>query len=101
MTKTSSMTMWVVTILLISVYFFPLWVISLEAPEDEVVERILARGRSDDTEESVRNRIAVYHEQTAPLIAFYEERGIVAPVDGVGGIDEILARIVAVLSDTQ
>ncbi len=73
-------------------------VINLEADEDEVVQRILARGRSDDTEEAVRTRIAVYHEQTAPLIDFYLERGLLTRVDGVGDIDEILARIVAVLA---
>jgi adenylate kinase len=73
-------------------------VINLEAPEEEVVQRILARGRSDDTDEAVRTRIAVYHEQTAPLIDFYTERGIVTRVDGVGAIDEVLARIVAVLA---
>jgi adenylate kinase len=73
-------------------------VINLEAGEEEVVQRILARGRSDDTEEAVRTRISVYHEQTAPLIGFYTERGILTRVDGVGTIDEVLARIIAVLA---
>ena len=73
-------------------------VINLEAPDDEVVGRILARGRSDDTRETVANRIAVYNEQTAPLIAFYRQRGVLTRVDGVGAIDEVLARIVAVLA---
>ncbi len=79
-------------------------VINLEVPEDEVLGRLLQRavqeGRSDDTEETVRNRIAVYHEQTAPLIDFYDARGLVTRVDGVGEIDEVLARIVAVLAQT-
>ncbi len=48
----------------------------------------------------MRNRIAVYHEQTAPLIEFYDDRGLVTRVDGVGEIDEVLARIVAVLAST-
>lgn len=73
-------------------------VINLDAPEEEIVQRILSRGRSDDTEDAVRTRIAVYHEQTAPLIDFYDERGILTRVDGVGGIDEVLGRIVAVLA---
>ena len=72
-------------------------IINLEAPESEVVRRILARGRSDDTEESVRTRIAVYGEQTAPLIEFYQARGLVRSVDGVGEIGDVLARVVAVL----
>jgi adenylate kinase len=73
-------------------------VINLEAPEEEIVQRILARGRSDDTEEAVRTRIGVYQEQTAPLIDFYTERGILTRVDGVGTIDDVLARIIAVLA---
>lgn len=73
-------------------------VINIEAPEDEVVQRILARGRSDDTEETVRTRIAVYEEQTAPLVEFYQARGLLTRVDGVGEIGEVLARVVAVLA---
>lgn len=73
-------------------------VINLDAAAEEVVQRILARGRSDDTENTVRNRIAVYEEQTAPLIEFYEARGVLTRVDGVGAIDEVLARVVAVLA---
>jgi adenylate kinase len=73
-------------------------VVNLEAPEAEVVQRILARGRSDDTEEAVRTRIAVYENQTAPLIAFYEGRELLTRVDGVGEIGEVLARVVAVLA---
>jgi len=73
-------------------------VINLEAPEDEIVQRILARGRSDDTEQAVRTRIAVYEEQTSPLIDFYDARGILTRVDGVGAIDEVLSRVVAVLA---
>ena len=73
-------------------------VINLEVSEDEIVARMLARGRSDDTEESVRTRLERYRDQTAPLIAFYESRGDVARVDGVGTIDEVLARIVGALA---
>jgi adenylate kinase len=73
-------------------------VIVLEVPEGEIVDRTLTRGRSDDTAESVRTRLASYHEQTAPLISFYEARGDMARVDGVGTIDEVLARIVGELA---
>jgi len=73
-------------------------VINLEAPEAEVAQRILSRGRSDDTEEAVRTRFEVYQTQTAPLIAFYEGRDLLTRVDGVGEIGEVLARIVAVLA---
>lgn len=73
-------------------------VINIVAPEEEVVQRMLSRGRSDDTEEAVRTRIAVYGEQTAPLIEFYEARGLLTQVDGVGDIEAVLARVVAVLA---
>jgi len=73
-------------------------VITIDVPEDEAVQRIMLRGRSDDTEETVRNRLAVYREQTAPLIDFYERRGLVRPVEGVGAVGDVLARIVAVLA---
>ncbi len=72
-------------------------VVVLEVSEDELVRRLLSRGRSDDTEEAVRNRLSVYEEDTAPLIQFYGDRGIVRAVAGVGGIEEITERIMSVL----
>jgi len=68
-------------------------VVVLDVPEDELVRRLLSRGRADDTEETVRNRLAVYREQTEPLIELYARRGIVVHVDGVGEIDEITERL--------
>ena len=68
-------------------------VVVFEVDEDELVQRMLARGRADDTEETIRNRFRVYEEQTAPLIAEYERRGAVVRVHGVGDIDEITGRV--------
>lgn len=73
-------------------------VVVLTAPADVLVERMLARGRVDDTEVSVRNRLVVYERETAPLIGFYQERGMVLPVAGTGAIEEITDRIIEVLS---
>ena len=71
----------------------------LEVPEEELVARLLQRaaeqGRADDNEVTIRRRLAVYHEQTAPLIDFYRTLGCLSRVDGVGAIDEVLARVVA------
>lgn len=53
--------------------------------------------RKDDNEETVGNRLKVYSEQTAPLIAYYSERNVLLSIDGVGAIDEVFARIVAAL----
>ena len=74
-------------------------IVLIEVPEAELVSRALARGRSDDTAETVANRFSVYRGQTEPLVAYY--RGSdrpVLPVNGVGEIGEVLSRIVAVLA---
>ena len=71
--------------------------VAFTADEEELVKRLLLRaereGRADDNEETIRTRMRVYAEQTAPLVAYYRERGVLAEVDGVGEIDEIAARL--------
>lgn len=74
-------------------------VLNLDVDEAEIVDRIMARGRSDDTEEAVRTRLQAYRDDTEPLIEFYAERGVLRRVDGVGDIDEILGRLVGVLAE--
>lgn len=72
-------------------------VIGLEVPEEELIQRIILRGqqtgRSDDNMETVKNRLAVYHNQTSPLQAFYKEKGLYQAIKGTGKIDEIFADI--------
>ena len=75
----------------------------LTADEDELVSRLLMRaedeGRSDDNEETIRNRQVVYRRETEPLAAYYPEHGVaVLDVDGMGTIDEVFARIVRALA---
>ena len=53
--------------------------------------------REDDKPETVRHRLRVYHEQTKPLIAFYEEEGILRHVDGTRGADDVFSDIVGIL----
>jgi adenylate kinase len=67
----------------------------IDVPDDEVAERILARGqgRSDDNPETVRERLRVYHEQTEPLVAYYGERGLLRSVDGRGDPEEVYAKV--------
>lgn len=72
-------------------------VLVLDVGEDELVRRILARGRADDTAEAVRTRLAVYASDTEPLIAHYEPRGVVRRVHGVGDIEEITEQVLAAL----
>ncbi|MFN3707691.1 adenylate kinase [Microcella sp.] len=77
-------------------------VVELVADPDIVVERLkkraLEQGRVDDDENVVRHRLAVYAEQTAPLIDVYAERGMLTKVDGIGDIDEVTGRILNALS---
>ncbi|WP_410656585.1 adenylate kinase [Amycolatopsis sp. lyj-112] len=72
-------------------------VIQLQVSEDVVVERLLSRGRSDDTEEVIRRRQQIYVSETAPLLEYYVE--ILVRVDGVGTVDEISARVLEALRD--
>jgi adenylate kinase len=76
--------------------------VQLEVPQELLVERIAGRareeGRADDTPESVRTRLKVYEEQTAPVVDYYRQRGLLSVVDGVGGMDDVFARIVGALA---
>ena len=76
-------------------------VVGLEVPEEELIERILLRGkltgRSDDNPETVKNRLAVYHNQTSPLQAFYQEKGLYHAIKGTGKIEDIFADIKAAI----
>jgi adenylate kinase len=76
-------------------------VIELVVPRDESIARISLRaaeqGRSDDTEEVIANRLAIYERETAPILEVYRTRGVVDRIDGVGSLDEITARIIAAL----
>jgi len=76
--------------------------IHIDIDPELIIERIAKRakeeGRSDDTEETVRNRLRVYEEQTAPVADYYAERGLLTRVLGEGTIEEILQRILSVLN---
>lgn len=76
-------------------------VLELVVDDEVVVDRLLKRaeveGRVDDTEEVIRERMAIYHRETKPLSDAYRERGLLVRVDGVGDVDEVAARIVAAL----
>ena len=76
-------------------------VVEMTADPEEVVHRLLARaeveGRSDDNDAVIRNRLVVYHQQTAPLTRVYEDRGLLIRVDALGTIDEVTNRILETL----
>ncbi|HEX6300694.1 MAG TPA: adenylate kinase [Acidimicrobiia bacterium] len=74
-------------------------VVVFEVDEDELTERLLARGRDDDNEDTIRYRFKVYLEQTQPLIDIYEARGVTIYVDGIGEVDEVTERILSKLEE--
>lgn len=71
--------------------------IEFVAPEDVLFHRLAGRGRADDTEETVRERLRQYAELTTPLSEYYDERGQLARVDAVGSPDEVFARVLAAI----
>jgi len=70
-------------------------VLQFDVPEEELVRRMLERGRSDDTEDVIRRRLAVYHSETAPLLDYYRDK--VIKVDALGSVEEITDRALAAL----
>ncbi|MBV6439289.1 MAG: adenylate kinase [Haliscomenobacteraceae bacterium CHB4] len=74
--------------------------VALQVDDEEIIERIKLRGetsgRADDSDETIiRNRIAVYKNETSPVYDFYATKGISQSIDGIGGIDEIFERLSA------
>lgn len=73
--------------------------INLEVEEAIVRERMLARGRGDDTPEAIEERLSAYANQTVPAIAWFGSQGNLVTVDGVGSPEEVSARLVAAIDD--
>ena len=76
-------------------------VVNIDVPLDEVRERMRQRGRADDTDEAIDRRLELYERETAPLIAFYEERGLLVEVDGLGTMDEVFDRLVLAIDEVK
>jgi adenylate kinase len=70
-------------------------VLLLDAPDDVLMERMLARGRADDTAEAISRRLALYHSETKPLLDYYAK--ILVAVNGVGAVEEVQQRALAAL----
>jgi adenylate kinase len=68
-------------------------VVSLNVNKEELIGRLLQRGRKDDNRETIESRLTVYHAQTEPLKEYYRERGVLRNIEGVGSVDEIFASI--------
>lgn len=79
--------------------------VQIDVDTDRIVERLAKRGeeegRTDDTAETVRKRMDVYHSQTQPVVDYYKDQGKLSEVYGVGDIDEVNGRILAVLAHAR
>ncbi|MEF3403322.1 adenylate kinase [Agromyces sp. CCNWLW203] len=77
-------------------------VIELVVPREESIARLQQRaaeqGRTDDTEEVIANRLAIYERETAPILDVYRARGVVVRIDGVGTLGEVTQRIFEALA---
>jgi adenylate kinase len=76
-------------------------VLSIEVPEEELFKRLAGRrqieGRQDDSDEAIRHRLEVYRQETAPLIAYYQQHGLLRAIPGLGSVEDVFQRLVAVL----
>ena len=77
--------------------------IELDVPEDELMTRLIKRGqesgRSDDNEETIKKRLDVYHNQTAPLIEWYSTENLHYHINGLGELDRIFSDICNVIDN--
>jgi len=76
-------------------------VLYIHVDQDDLVERLLKRaeieGRADDNEETIRARMAVFEEQTQPLLDYYEERGLLVRVNGAQSVDDVAQELLEVV----
>ena len=77
-------------------------VIEFQVDETRMIDRILKRaaeeGRSDDNEETLRKRMDVYREQTAPIIPHYRDKGALKSIDGMAAMDDVTAELEGILA---
>jgi adenylate kinase len=74
--------------------------VNLDVPVEVVTERMMDRGREDDTPEAIARRLSLYEEQTRPLLDFFDARGQLVEVDGVGTEDDVFERLVKVIDSS-
>lgn len=79
--------------------------LNLQVEEEELINRLLERGkisgRSDDNEETIKSRLEVYHNQTAPLADYYVSEGKHVAIHGMGTIDDIFGRIKEAINNVK
>lgn len=73
-------------------------VLNLEVPDEVLVERLLARKRKDDNESTIRRRLEVYHQDTVPVINFYQDKETLQTIDGNKSMEEVTKSLSAVIA---
>lgn len=76
-------------------------VVLIDAPEGVLVRRALGRGRADDREEIVRERLRAYREKTAPLNDYYERKGLLCRIDGDQSVEDVSQRVVEAVDSVE
>jgi len=71
--------------------------VNLDVPLDEVTTRMKARARADDTDEAIAQRLALYERETRPVLEWFDERGLLVTVDGLGTEEEVTERLFAAI----
>lgn len=72
-------------------------VVNIEVDNEEIVQRMLRRGRKDDAEDVIRERLAIYEAETAPLLEYYAKAGKLVSVDGNADVETVYSRIALTL----
>ena len=79
--------------------------LSIDVPEDRIIKRLVERGktsgRSDDNEETIKHRLNMYNEKTAPVKEYYKKQGKLYEIDGVGSIEEVNQRLLDIIGNLQ
>ena len=73
-------------------------VVLLRVPQATLLRRALGRGRADDNEEVIRERLRLFAEKTMPLMGYYGARGLMREVDGDRPVDDVTAQLLAALA---
>jgi adenylate kinase len=73
------------------------FVLRIKVDQEDIIKRLIARGRSDDKPEIIKNRFKSYNSETQPLIPFYEERDILFNIDGMQEVEKVFADIKKVI----
>ena len=69
--------------------------VDLDVPVEAVTARMKARGRDDDTDEGIARRLALYEQETRPVLDWFAARGLLVTVDGLASEDEVTERLLA------